>query len=181
MPELCVGLFGTCDNVPWRDPFMKTYEEKGIAYFNPMVDNWHPGLVAQEARHFQDDPIVLFPILSKSYGQGSLSELGFGVLRALRTSLYAPRTLIALVDETLDDSLTDEPRRKDSLRSRQLVKAHLRALTKESMGGVYLVETLDEMLALSLHCAEMHRRCREARGAFEAEVEFLLETHERSA
>jgi hypothetical protein len=42
---LCIGLFGTCDKNRWRDPFMAKYDELGISYFNPMVDDWNPGMV----------------------------------------------------------------------------------------------------------------------------------------
>ena len=33
--DISIGLFGTCDNSKWRVPFMKTYDELEIKYFNP--------------------------------------------------------------------------------------------------------------------------------------------------
>lgn len=126
-----IGLFGTCDNIKWRDPFMARYAELGIAYFNPMVDDWNPGMVALEAEHLAQDPIILFPILKDSYGQGSLSEIGFGPLKA-----------------------ADPARAKDSNRSRKLVKGHLQALKQNN---VYMVDTLDQMLDLSVSLHKIHK------------------------
>jgi hypothetical protein len=59
---LNIGLFGTCDKNRWRDPFMSKYDSIGIQYFNPMVDNWHPGMVPLEAQHLAEDEIICFPI-----------------------------------------------------------------------------------------------------------------------
>lgn len=148
----CIGLFGTCDNVRWRDSFMAEYDRLGIAYFNPMVDNWTPGCIPVEKQHLEEDPIILFPVLSKSYGQGSLSELGFGPLRALRANTF--RSFVILIDEFLDPSLTDEARGKDSIRSRKLVKAHLKGL---NLHNVYLVENLEDMLFVSVRLYQAHK------------------------
>lgn len=151
MSDLCIGLFGTCDNIRWRDAFMSEYDRLGVTYFNPMVDDWHPGCIPEEKRHLEEDPIILFPVLGGSYGQGSLSELGFGPLRALAANRF--RSFVILIDDELSDRLDDEGRRKDSLRSRKLVKAHIKGL---GLPNVYLVETLQEMLDLSLKLYQAH-------------------------
>ena len=150
---LCIGLFGTCDKIRWRDPFMQKYDELGIKYFNPMVDNWHPGMVPLEAEHLKEDPIILFPVLALSYGLGSLSEIGFGPLKALRQNKY--RSFVILVDDDVTEELKakDEAKAKDSLRSRKLVKGHLKGL---NMPNVYLVETLEQMLETSLKLHGIH-------------------------
>lgn len=154
--SICIGLFGTCDNVRWRDPFMKEFEAKGIEYFNPMVDDWKPELAAIEAQHLREDPIILFPVLSASYGQGSLSEMGFGPLRAMRQN--ANRSFVVLIDETLDEHLDDAACRKDSLRSRKLVKTHLLGL---NLPNVYVVENLDKMLEAALKLHVVHQQFQE--------------------
>lgn len=123
---LCIGLFGTCDNNRWRDPFMEKYNSLGFSYFNPMVDNWHPGLVAEEAKHLAEDEIILFPILGWSYAEGSLSEVGFGPLKAMRQNVN--RSFVFYVEDTLHERLRDPERCKASLRSRELVLGHLREL-----------------------------------------------------
>lgn len=148
-----IGLFGTCDNIKWRDPFMAHYDELGIPYFNPMVDDWHPGLVALEAEHLAQDPIILFPVLGESYGLGSLSEIGFGPLKALRQNRY--RSFVILIDDEVTEALktADPARAKDSNRSRKLVKGHIKGL---SLNNVYMVDTLDQMLETSTTLHRIH-------------------------
>lgn len=155
---LKIGLFGTCDNNRWRDSFISKYEKLGIPFFNPMVDDWHPGLVAEEANNLAQDEIVLFPVLGWSYGEGSLSELGFGPLKAMRQNIN--RSFVFLIETELHERLTDPERRKASLRARKLLLGHLAELNAPN---VYIVNTLEEMLATSLRLFEAHRSLQEAR------------------
>jgi len=151
--EICVGLFGTCDNVRWRDAFMAKYAEEGIAYFNPMVDDWHPGMIPLEAKHRAEDPIIIFPVLKESYGLGSLSEIGFGPLKAIRQNKY--RSFVVMIDDDVTDALKqqDAARAKASRSSRALVKGHLKDL---GLSNVYLVDSLDQMLDISLTLVQVH-------------------------
>lgn len=153
---LCVGLFGTCDNNRWRDPFMKRFDELGIPYFNPMVDNWHPGLVEDEAKHLAEDEIILFPVLGWSYAEGSLSELGFGPLRAMRQNKN--RSFVFLIETTLHERLDDPDRCKASLRGRNLVLGHLK---KVAAPNIYMVNSLDELLDKSVKLYEIHKQLRD--------------------
>ena len=150
---LCIGLFGTCDNNRWRDPFVKEYESQGIQCFNPMVDDWHPGLVPLEAQHLAEDEIILFPVLGWSYGEGSLSELGFGPLRAMRQNMN--RSFIFLIETTLHERLTDPDRCKASLRSRKLVLGHL---AEVAAPNIYVVNSLDQMLQTSIDLWSIHQK-----------------------
>lgn len=145
-----IGLFGTCDNNRWRDPFMAKYQELGIEFFNPMVDDWHPGLVADEARNLAEDEVILFPILGWSYAEGSLSELGFAPLKATRQNKN--RSFVFYIETELHPRLTDPDRGKASLRSRELALGHLRELNAPN---IYIVDSLDEMLetSIKLHSA----------------------------
>jgi len=34
-----VGLFGTCGNSKWRDPFIKKLNQLGVTYYNPCRDD----------------------------------------------------------------------------------------------------------------------------------------------
>jgi len=154
----CIGLFGTCDNNRWRDSFMKEYDSRRITYFNPMVEDWHPGLVPLEAQHLAEDAIILFPVLGWSYAEGSLSELGFGPLRALRQNTN--RSFIFLVETTLHERLTDPDRCKASLRSRKLVLGHL---TEVAAPNIYVVSSLDQMLQTSIELWTIHTRMDELR------------------
>ena len=141
-----VGLFGTCGGSLWRSPFEEKYAELSIASFNPQVENWDPTMADIEAAHLAEDEIILFPITKDTYGTGSLAETGFSVLQAIR--LDDRRDFVILIDNTLIPHLMENAvAAKESLRARALVKAHLRKLR---LSNLYVVETLEEMLAVSL-------------------------------
>lgn len=148
MGNLCIGMFGTCgtkEQSPWRGDFKKGYEERGITFFDPQKDNWQPEDADIEADHLADDQIILFPITSMTYGLGSLSEVGFSILQAIK--LDDRRDFIVLIDSFLDESLNDPNFIKESLRGRALVKKHLEKLRLDNL---YVVNTLDEMFDLSI-------------------------------
>lgn len=155
---LCIGLFGTCDNNRWRDSFMAKYDELGIKYFNPMVDDWNPGMVPLEARHLAEDEIICFPILGWSYGVGSLSELGFGPLKAMRQNFN--RSFIFYIETQLHERLTDPDRCKESLRGRKLVLGHLKEVNDPN---VYIVNSIEQMLDTSIKVYNAHGQFREIR------------------
>ena len=148
--EVTIGLFGTCDNVPWRIPFMEKYEEMGIKFFNPDAgDNWHPGLIEEENYYLNNAEIILFPILKESLGSGSLGEVGFSVQNVTRNILNGKRQfLIALIDDECTDERKTDDERARSVRDRKLVKSKL--AEKASPPVISLVNTLEEMLELSL-------------------------------
>ncbi len=102
-----------------------------------------------EARHLAEDEIILFPVTGETYGTGSLSEVGFSILQAIR--LDDRRDFVVLIEPTLDISLDNAVARKESLRSRALVGEHLRKLR---LTNLYVVDTLDQMLAVSLKLHE---------------------------
>jgi len=152
-----VGLFGTCDGSDWRDQFEIEYRRRGIPFFNPVRDDWENNAeryMREEAAHLANDQIVLFPILSWSLGQGSLSEFGFGPLRALLQNKH--RSFVVLIDQELHPRLddVDPDRRKDSLRSRKLVLSKIR---EYKLPNVYLVKNLAQMLGVSLRLYEAHQ------------------------
>jgi hypothetical protein len=86
---LSIGLFGTCDNNRWRDSFMTKYDGLNIPYFNPMVDNWHPGLVADEAKHLAEDEIILKLKLKFK----KLSEFASRIILIMMSSFLPKRKL----------------------------------------------------------------------------------------
>ena len=149
---ITVGLFGTCDNSKWREPFIERFNREGITYFNPVVEDWNPGCMPIEKEHFESDEILLFPILAESYGQGSLSELGFSVLRALRAS--KARILILLIDPEVEQRLMDENalRAKDSNRSRALVGSYIESVEDSR---VIVVHSLAALLTASLQAHKL--------------------------
>lgn len=154
-------MFGTCGNSTWRkDMFIPAYEKLGmednIDFFNPQVEDWNPACAQKEAEHLAEDSIILFPITDETYAAGSLSETGFSILQAL--SLDDRRDVIVYIAPDLKEELKWEDARAkaenrmlpmaiSSLRDRALVIQHLKKLR---FSNVYLVDSLEEMLHLSI-------------------------------
>ena len=142
----CIGLFGTCGKSKWRDSFVSDFDENKIDFFNPQVEEWKPEDAVIEAKHLASDNIILFPITNETYAVGSLSEVGFGVLSAIK--LDDRRDFVVMIENTLEDELMkDMERAKESLRARALVLEHLKSL---NLSNVYLVDTLEQMKEVSI-------------------------------
>lgn len=150
---LCIGLFGTCGGSTWRNQFMKKYSELGMNYFNPQVDDWKPELAEIEAEHLVNDDIVIFPVTDETFGTGSLAETGFSIMQAINSN--ENRSVILMVDKDVKEELkiADPVASKESTRARALVRAHLNKVKKPN---VYIVDSLDEMLRVSLKLYEVH-------------------------
>lgn len=140
-----IGLFGTCGGSKWRDPFMAAYTDRDINYYNPQVENWKPEDAVEEAEHLANDSIILFPVTSETYALGSLTEVGFSLLNAIK--LDDRRDFVVMIENKLDDSLTDENLRKESLRARALAIQHLK---KMKLSNLFLVPDLEKMLEVSI-------------------------------
>jgi len=154
-----VGLFGTCGKTTFRkDLFIPKFEKIGIEYFNPQLGpgEWNPTCAEIEAEHLASDEIILFPITKDTYGLGSLSEVGFSFLQAMK--LNSDRDFIIMIDKELDESLfinnTENPKNvtsfelaQESLKMRALVTQHIK---KMNMNNVYVVDNLEEMLELTV-------------------------------
>lgn len=147
----CIGMFVTCGNSSFRkDIFIPRYLKEGLVenvdFYNPQVENWDASCAKIEATHLAKDQIILFPVTSETYAVGSLAEVGFSILNAIK--LDDRRDIIVMIHEHLDEPLMeDKDRAKDSLRARQLVLAHL---AKQRLDNVFLVNSFEEMLELSL-------------------------------
>jgi hypothetical protein len=144
-----VGLFGTCGASTWRAPFVAAFEARGIPYFNPQVaeGTWSPGMVADENRHLAEDDVIVFPVTSETPGTGSLGEIGFSALHAVRSNRF--RQMVFLVDEECLDPTAPEAVIRESNRARRLVRSKLSDLA-DTHHGIHLVDTLDEVLSLTL-------------------------------
>jgi hypothetical protein len=163
--NFCIGLFGTCGGSRWRDAFISAYNDHRIAWYNPQVEEWDPSCADIEADHLANDAIILFPVTNETYAFGSLAETGFSILQALRLDdrrefvLYVAKDIAPfdpkgnVLDDRLlpDGSPNEASRAKESLRARALVRQHL---IKLRLPNVYLVDTLEEMLAVSLRLWE---------------------------
>ncbi len=149
MDEVIVGLFGTCGDSTWRLPIIAAFKILGIKFFNPHKKGWSPDDAKIEAKHLAEDDIILFPITSETYGQGSLSEVGLSLMSALK--LNSSRYFNVHVSRDLDPELTDKDRRKDSLTSRALVCEHLKQFDKQNkITHITYSKNTDHMLAAVL-------------------------------
>jgi len=125
-----------------------------------MVDDWHPGMVPLEAQHLAEDEIIFFPILGWSYAEGSLSELGFGPLKAMRQNRN--RSFVYIIETELHERLTDPERCKASLRGRKLLLGHLAEIDAPN---IYVVKTLEQALATTINLYNIHQALRQLQEA----------------
>ena len=142
---LTICLFGTCGSSRWRDSFIERYQEQGISFFNPQVENWKEEDAEIEAQHLADDKVILFPVTNETYGSGSLAEVGFSILNAIK--LDDRRSFVVMISKDLNPELNDPIARKESLRARALVFQHLRKLR---LSNLYMVDKLEDMFEISL-------------------------------
>jgi len=93
-----------------------------------------------------NDDIILFPVTGETAGLGSLAETGFSMFQAMKTNMN--RYFVFMVDAECDpEKVTDPVLAKESRRARALVRAHLR---KNPHPNVFVCDTLDQMLAISV-------------------------------
>jgi len=151
---MTIGLFGTCGNSRWRDSFMEVYNSKQIHYFNPVKNDWKVEDAKIEADHLANDDIILFPVTNETTGLGSLGEVGFSILQAIK--LDSNREIVVMIDDDLNDVaklMYEEGTVRESIKMRALIKAHLNKL---NYPNVYLVDTLEDMLAVSLELVNIN-------------------------
>ena len=139
---------------------MSRYEEMGIEYFNPMVDDWHAGLIEEENFMLNNAEVILFPVLKDSLGSGSLGEIGFSVSNVIRNIANGKnQCLIALIDNDCAPVKEATQAQIDrSIKDRKLVKSKL--IEKTSYPNIVLVDTLEEMFDLSLKLYKLMKDAR---------------------
>ena len=69
-----VFLGGTCNESTWRNELIPLLEEKGIEYFNPVVDDWTPECQEEEYRQKEICDVHLYLITKKMKGVFSIAE-----------------------------------------------------------------------------------------------------------
>merc|ERR1711959_147737 len=71
-----VFLGGSCGDTTWRrDEAVPHLDEAGVTYYNPQVDDWHRGLIAEEAAAKEQAAVLLFFIDNSTRGIASLVEV----------------------------------------------------------------------------------------------------------
>ena len=69
-----VFLGGTCNESTWRNELIPLLEEKGIEYYNPVVENWTPECQQEEYRQKEICDVHLYLITKKMKGVFSIAE-----------------------------------------------------------------------------------------------------------
>jgi len=71
-----VFLGGSCNPTTWRkDTVIPLLEHSKVDYYNPQVDDWHPGLIALEDNAKQDALVLLFVIDGQTRAIASMVEV----------------------------------------------------------------------------------------------------------
>jgi len=143
--NITVGLFGTCGNSKWRDPFMDKCMKDNLNYFNPDAgSDWHPGMIAAENEHLQTDDIILFPVTAETTGFGSLGEIGFSALNVVRRVMNGyPQYLIVFIDDDCSDISANDVDIAHSVKTRKLVKSKILDVHHQS---IIVVDNMQDML-----------------------------------
>lgn len=147
---LNIGLFGIRGSSNWRDSFIKRYEELGISFFDThemeLQPKREPELAAVDAQHLAEDEIILFPVTNDECANGLLAEGGFSILNAIK--LNDRRSFVVMIQmNDISRWPTDPVENRKSLCARALVLEHLRKLR---LSNLYVVETFEEMLEVSI-------------------------------
>lgn len=150
-----VGLFGTCGNSKWREPFIKRLDELGVSWYNPCRDDWDP---EEDSYQLKNDTIILMPVTDETYGTGTLSESAFGIVTTL-ASIYQKKTklVIYIAPEVKYDEnnpqLCDKTAVKESNRARKIVTNHIKIF--HDLPNVYFVHSLEKMLEVTEKLVEL--------------------------
>lgn len=124
-----VGLFGTCGDSKWRDPFIALLNESGINYFDHVKKDWNGLDSVIEAEYLHQARILLFVITCETTSYGSLAEVGW----AAKSAQVNSQTLILYVEDYKGEDPSG-----DASRVRRLVLSHAKT------AGINIVTTLLE-------------------------------------
>lgn len=144
-----VGLFGTCGNSKWREPFIKRLNQLNVSWYNPCRDDWDP---IEDSFQLKNDKIILMPVTDETYGTGTLSESAFGIVTTLASVYKSSAKLVIYVSpevkfDSNNSQLNNEVAVKESNRARRIVREHIKAFG--DLPNVYFVDSLEKMLLVT--------------------------------
>ena len=84
-----VFLGGTCNESTWRNGLIPLLEEKGIEYYNPVVEDWTPECQQEEYRQKEICDVHLYLITKKMKGVFSIAEAVASCQDAGKLTLFA--------------------------------------------------------------------------------------------
>ncbi len=109
-----VFLGGTCNGSSWRDKIIPVLREKGIDYFNPVVDDWTPDCQVEEQYQKKICDYHLYVITPKMTGVFSIAEV------VDDSNKIPSKTIFALLLE--DGTLFTKEQRKSLEAVKKMVK-----------------------------------------------------------
>ena len=109
-----VFLGGTCNNSTWRQELIPMLKERGIEYFNPVVEDWTPECMEEEKKQRAECDIVLYTITPKMKGTYSIAEV-------VDDSNKRPEKTIFCTLQSHDSLEFDKPQMKSLLAVSQLI------------------------------------------------------------
>lgn len=150
-----VGLFGTCGNSKWREPFIKRLDELGVSWYNPCREDWD---AVEDSFQLKNDRIILMPVTDETYGTGTLSESAFGIVTTLASIYQKTTKLVVYVapEVKCDESnpqLCNPVAIKESNRARKIVSEHIKIFN--NLPNVYFVDSLEKMLEVTEKLVEL--------------------------
>lgn len=84
-----VFLGGTCNETTWRDKLSPLLDEKGIEYFNPVVDDWTEEMYQIELDEKELCDVFLVNITPKMTGVFSIAEVVESVFNEDKITLFS--------------------------------------------------------------------------------------------
>jgi hypothetical protein len=127
-----VFLGGACNPTTWRrDTAIPLLDSLNKTYYNPQVDEWHAGLMAEELHHKNTCDVLLFVIGRHTRGVASVAEASYYIGAGRKVVLVLqpyPETV-----ETIDES-------KDLNRGR----SYLRQMAEQA--GVPIFDNVEEAI-----------------------------------
>ena len=100
-----VFLGGTCNESTWRNELIPLLEEKGIEYYNPVVEDWTPECQQEEYRQKEICDVHLYLITKKMKGVFSIAEAVASCQDAGKLTLFAFANFDGEFDESERKSL----------------------------------------------------------------------------
>ena len=150
-----VFLGGACNPTTWRrDLLIPFLEDLGVSYYNPQIDEWHPGLIAVERKAKDNAKIHFFVVNNQTRGLASMIEVAELVSRAF----FSRSDIRVLV------MIDDVPKETHSIRGETLTKSAIEDLNRARIylrdivnlhGGLLYHDMETAMAGLREVCTEL--------------------------
>ena len=124
-----VFLGGTTNNSNWRDRLEILLKERGITFFNPVVDDWNDDAYELELRHREESKFVLYVITPKMLGSYAIAEV------VVDSNKRPNKTIFMILDKD-DSKVFNERVRKALDKVSQMIKDN----------GSFVVKTFEEIV-----------------------------------